>query len=110
MGANESSISPEPDVGMLTPSLKPKLSDIPESCVASVLSYLDPPEICRLARLNRAFRDASSADFIWESKLPSSYAYILNLLLQDEKFRPLGKRDVYALLSKPNSFDHGTKV
>ncbi|CAI9101710.1 OLC1v1039103C1 [Oldenlandia corymbosa var. corymbosa] len=108
MGANESSILSEPDV-ILYPSMKPKLSDIPESCVASVLSYLDPPEICRLARLNRAFRDASSADFIWESKLPSSYAYILKLLLQDEKYRRLRKRDVYALLSKPNPFDDGTK-
>ncbi|GFZ07047.1 phloem protein 2-A12 [Actinidia rufa] len=34
------------------------LGDLPEGCVASVLVHLDPPEICRLARLNRAFRDA----------------------------------------------------
>ncbi|KAI3931044.1 hypothetical protein MKW92_031627 [Papaver armeniacum] len=36
------------------------LGDMPESCVASVLMYLDPPEICKLARLNQAFRGASS--------------------------------------------------
>lgn len=110
MGANASSISSEPNGTLLSPSLKPKLSDIPESCVALVLSYLDPPEICKLARLNRAFRDASSADFIWDSKLPSTYRYILKLLLQDEPSTPLCKKDVYALLSKHNSFDAGKKV
>lgn len=110
MGANASSMaSSDPNGLLLNPSLKPKLSDIPESCVASVLSYLDPPEICKLARLNRAFRDASSADFIWEPKLPSTYPYMLKILLQDEPFTALGKRDIFALLSKPNSFDAGTK-
>lgn len=110
MGANASSMSPsDPNGLLLSPSLKPKLTDIPESCMALVLSCLDPPEICKLARLNRAFRDASSADFIWEPKLPSTYPYILKILIQDESFTPLGKRDIFALLSKPNSFDAGTK-
>ncbi|CDP08882.1 unnamed protein product [Coffea canephora] len=110
MGANASSMEQsDPNGLLLSPSLKAKLSDIPESCVALVLSHLDPPEICKLARLNRAFRDASSADFIWEPKLPSTYPYILKILLQDEPFTPLGKRDIFALLSKPNSFDAGTK-
>ncbi|KAJ6344227.1 hypothetical protein OIU76_005866 [Salix suchowensis] len=58
------------------PSSKPRLGDIPESCLALVLMHLDPPDICKLARLNRAFRGASSADFIWESKLPSNYKFI----------------------------------
>ncbi|KAL3536874.1 hypothetical protein ACH5RR_000240 [Cinchona calisaya] len=119
MGANASSISAssaaaaETNGTLFIPPLKPKLSDIPEACVASVLSYLDPPEICNLARLNRAFRDASSADFIWISKLPSNYPFLLKLLLiqddQEEPFTPLAKRDVFALLSKPHSFDSGSK-
>lgn len=105
MGANASTSALEPD------GPKPKkLSDVPESCIASVLSYLDPPEICDLARLNRAFRDASSADFIWESKLPSNYVCILRKLFQDQFFTHLTQRDIFALLSKPITFDGLHKV
>ncbi|KAK7821352.1 f-box protein pp2-a12 [Quercus suber] len=52
---------------------KPNLGDLPEDCVALILGYFDPPEICKLARMNRAFRGASWADFVWKSKLPSNY-------------------------------------
>ncbi|XP_048333364.2 F-box protein PP2-A13 [Ziziphus jujuba] len=90
--------------------VKPRLGDIPESCVALVLMYMDPPEICKLARLNRAFRGASSADFIWESKLPSNYRFIIEKVFQETKMVDnLGKREIYARLCKPNSFDGGTK-
>lgn len=92
-------------------AVRPRLGDIPESCVALVLTYLDPPEICKLARLNRAFRGASLADFIWESKLPSNYRFILDKVLQDSSvFESKKKKDVYARLCRPNPFDNGTKV
>lgn len=89
--------------------MKLKLDDIPESCVAMVLSYLDPPEICQLARLNRAFRAASSSDFIWDDKLPSNYKYLVHKFL-DVGCGDLVKKDIYARLSKPICFDGGTKV
>ncbi|QHO20186.1 F-box protein [Arachis hypogaea] len=56
--------SPSPTCGM---------DELPESCVALIMEYLDPPQICKLATLTRTFRAASSADFVWESKLPSNY-------------------------------------
>ncbi|KAL3625141.1 hypothetical protein CASFOL_030595 [Castilleja foliolosa] len=34
--------------------------DFPERCVASVLLYLDLPQICRMAMMNRAFRGAGA--------------------------------------------------
>ncbi|XP_058104791.1 F-box protein PP2-A12-like isoform X2 [Magnolia sinica] len=88
--------------------LKPGLGDVPESCVASVLMHLSPPEICRLARLNRAFHGASSADFVWELKLPGNYRYLVNKLL-DEVPENFGKKEIYARLCRPNPFDDGTK-
>ncbi|CAK9134456.1 unnamed protein product [Ilex paraguariensis] len=105
MGANLSSIQSESD----GQSQKHKLGDIPESCVALVLSYFDPPEICKLAGLNRTFRAASLADFIWESKLPSNYRFIIEKLLDDDNLCKLDKKDLYARLCRPNSFDGGTK-
>ena len=55
------------------------LGDMPESCVAAVLLYLDPLEICQVACLNRAFRGAASADCIWAAKLPANHRYLAAL-------------------------------
>ncbi|KAJ0497471.1 putative phloem protein [Helianthus annuus] len=78
----------------------PGLGDIPENCVACVFMYLTPPEICNLARLNRAFRGAASSDTIWESKLPHNYQHLLHLM-PPERYQHLCKKDIYALLSRP---------
>ncbi|XAR55035.1 hypothetical protein NMG60_11030410 [Bertholletia excelsa] len=89
-------------------SLEPSLGDLPESCLASVLIYLDPPEICRLAVLNKAFRGASSADFVWETKLPANYESIVERVFGDFPSK-LCKKDLYARLCQPNSFERETK-
>lgn len=88
----------------------PGLGDIPESCVACVFMYLTPPEICNLARLNRAFRGAASADTVWESKLPPNYPDLLDLLPAETYRNICKKKDIFALLSRPVPFDGGTKV
>jgi hypothetical protein len=88
---------------------KPSLGDMPENCISSILMYLDPPEICKLARLNRAFRGASWADFVWESKLPSNYKFLVREILHENP-QNLAKKEIYARLCRPNRFDNGTKV
>ncbi|XP_076948695.1 F-box protein PP2-A13-like [Bidens hawaiensis] len=118
MGASSSLIlSPESSDGSTHPS-KLKLGDIPESCIALVLSYLDPPEICKLARLNRSFRAASSADFIWEDKLPVNYRSLVDGYLINNNNNnnnrsgccsKLGKSEIYSRLTKPVRFDDGNK-
>ncbi|KAF5460726.1 hypothetical protein F2P56_020574 [Juglans regia] len=94
--------------GSLSLQSKPSLGDLPESCVALVLASLDPPEICKLARLNRAFRGASWADYLWESKLPSNYQVLVRKVF-GELPGDLGKREIYARLCQANSFDCDTK-
>ncbi|KAF8380320.1 hypothetical protein HHK36_027803 [Tetracentron sinense] len=108
MGAGISGFAAETDGGSLPLKLKTGLGDIPESCVASILLYLDPPDICKFARLNRAFRGASFAEFLWESKLPSNYRYLIaKLFLPVPDY--LDKKEIYARLCRPNPFDGGTK-
>ncbi|KAL1828400.1 hypothetical protein DCAR_0207606 [Daucus carota subsp. sativus] len=105
MGSIFSSILADPDACL---SPETNLGDLPESCVASVLEYMDPQEICKVAVLNRAFRGASYADFVWESKLPLNYESLIQKLF--DKFpENLCKKDIYACLCRPNSFDGGTK-
>ncbi|XP_076953043.1 F-box protein PP2-A11-like [Bidens hawaiensis] len=86
------------------------LGDIPENCLAMVLAYLDPPDICNLASTNRAFHRASSADFIWEPKLPENYRMLVEKLLSYKgSDECLGKKDVYAGLCHPVRFSSGRK-
>ncbi|KAH7839309.1 hypothetical protein Vadar_002471 [Vaccinium darrowii] len=35
------------------PLTRPRFKDVPENCIALVLTQLDPTEICKLARLNK---------------------------------------------------------
>lgn len=127
MGAGiSSSSSTDGDThGGEPPEHRRKLEDIPENCIAMVLDHLDPPEICRLAQLNRAFRGASSADFIWESKLPTNYSFIVDKISElnhkndgalknnennsDAPMVGLTKKDIFSRLCRPNLFDSGTK-
>ncbi|KAH7863519.1 hypothetical protein Vadar_018545 [Vaccinium darrowii] len=92
-----------------TPSPEPSLGNLPEGCVASVLVYLDPPEICRLSVLNRSFHGASSADFVWESKLPANYDALTRRVFDDFVPMELCKKELYTRLCRQNSFDGGTK-
>lgn len=88
---------------------RPGLGDIPENCVACVFMYLTPPEICNLARLNRAFRGAASSDAVWESKLPSNYHDMLDLL-PPQNYDGLSKKDIFAFLARSVPFDDGNKA
>ncbi|XP_016457752.2 F-box protein PP2-A15-like [Nicotiana tabacum] len=84
------------------------LGDMPESCVACVFMYLTPPDICNLARLNRAFRGAASSDAVWESKLPCNYHQMLDLL-PPWRYDGLPKKGIFALLSRPVPFEDDNK-
>ncbi|XP_049355847.1 F-box protein PP2-A13-like [Solanum verrucosum] len=100
-----------PRGSVAVPPANPGLGDLPESCVASVMVYLNPSEICSLAMLNRGFRAASSADFVWESKLPINYELLIDRVFGgvDDFSNKLCKRDIYARLCRPSYFDGGSK-
>ncbi|PWA98397.1 F-box domain, Phloem protein 2-like protein [Artemisia annua] len=88
------------------------LGDLPENCLAIILANLNPPDICNLARTNKAFHQASSADFIWEPKLPENYRTLADKLMFYEgscSEACLVKKDIYAGLCSPVRFSSGTK-
>ncbi|CAK9321706.1 unnamed protein product [Citrullus colocynthis] len=86
----------------------PGLGDLPESCAADVLKYLSPVEICKLAKMNRAFRWASWADFVWDSKLPPNYRVLVQRLIGDVA-STMCKREIYTRLCQQNRLDGGNK-
>jgi len=87
----------------------PGLADIPESCVARIFQHLGPVDIRKLAGLNWAFKGASSCDYVWEQKLPICYQEMLSKLFTSEPHF-LSKKQIYAHLCHPISFDDATKV
>ncbi|KAK8957168.1 F-box protein PP2-A13 [Platanthera zijinensis] len=86
------------------------LGDLPENCVAELMLRLDPPEICGLARISRTFRGAASGDFVWKTKLPRNYTYLLKKALSEKEGEVvLSPKKIYARLCRRNPFDGGTK-
>ncbi|XP_047943960.1 F-box protein PP2-A13-like [Salvia hispanica] len=84
------------------------LGELPESCIAWVLSYLEASEICRVARVNTTFHRASLSDSLWESKLPENHEILLRKVFGgDPSFST--KKDIYATLSTPFRFASHTK-
>ncbi|KAI7980094.1 F-box protein PP2-A15 [Camellia lanceoleosa] len=77
--------------------------------MACVFLYLTLAEICNLTQVNCAFRGASSSDSVWESKFPSNYHDILDLMPL-ERHQNLTKKDIFAFLSRPFPLDDGNKA
>ena len=109
MGSGSSGLAFESEGGSGSSPSRPNLDDVPESCVSSIFMYLDPPDICKLAKLNKTFHGASLADFVWETKLPSNYKFLVEKVLGQSP-ESLSKKEIYARLCRPNCFDDGTKV
>ncbi|XP_061374535.1 F-box protein PP2-A13-like isoform X1 [Gastrolobium bilobum] len=110
MGAGISTTAAENDDGAsFSLSSETSFDDIPESFISSMMMNFDPQEICKLARVNRTFHRAASADFVWESKLPPSYKYLINKVLGEENLGSMTKKEIYAKLCQPNFFDGGSK-
>ncbi|XP_009763904.1 F-box protein PP2-A13 [Nicotiana sylvestris] len=92
-------------------SSKPGLEDLPESCIALVLTHLDPIEICKFASLNTTFRQASLTDYVWETKLPENFQFLVeNLWDEDSCSDSLTKKEIFARLCRPNHFGSSNKA
>ncbi|KAG8381367.1 hypothetical protein BUALT_Bualt06G0114900 [Buddleja alternifolia] len=112
MGASFSGLESK-NCSVIFPNSKPDLGELPESCIALILSHLDPSQICKIAAVNKTFFRASLCDFVWESKLPENHQILVKrLFISDECEKcKLSKKQIYARFSHPIRFagDH-TKV
>ncbi|KAK6235513.1 hypothetical protein SCA6_010850 [Theobroma cacao] len=54
------------------------LNELPEECVAKILSATTPADACRLSCLSATFRSAAASDSVWNSFLPPDYQTILS--------------------------------
>nr|GMC61961.1 F-box protein PP2-A13-like [Ipomoea batatas] len=92
-------------------SSETSIGELPENCVALILSRLEATQICGLAAVNPTFRRASSSDAVWDSKLPHNYHFLLNNLFAHNTISPNfnSKKQIFATLSRPTRFGGGYK-
>ncbi|CAI9768985.1 unnamed protein product [Fraxinus pennsylvanica] len=87
--------------------------DLPEGCIANVLSLTSSKDACRLSLVASTFRSAADSDAVWERFLPPDYVDIISRSIDDPdllltKYR--SKKELYFhLCDNPNIIDSGTK-
>ncbi|CAI7810839.1 unnamed protein product [Closterium sp. NIES-53] len=53
------------------------LADLPDSLLCDVLRHLRPLDVLRVALVSRAFRDAATAESVWDDRLPESLSQLV---------------------------------
>lgn len=83
------------------------LEELPEGCIATILSCATPVDACRLSILSKSFRSAADSDTVWDRFLISD-----SIILQSPSLaNTFTKKDLYMALSdRPIIIDQGTKV
>ena len=86
-------------------------SSLPEGCIAHILSFTSPQDVCRFASVSSTFRSAADADAIWERFLPLEYGAEISDALS-HIFPPFAsKKELYLHLCRfPVLIHCGAKV
>jgi hypothetical protein len=86
-----------------------ELPDLPEACIARILSCLPPREVAKAACVCKSYHLVSQCDTVWGSLLPPHHMDVLDLITDPKPvFR--SKKDIYNYLTTPKFFAEGTKV
>lgn len=86
-----------------------KMEDLPEECMALILSGTSPCDACRISAVSKMIRDAAESQILWDKFLPSDYIDILSRLVSPLSFT--SKKDLFFKLSnRPLLIDGGTKT
>lgn len=72
--------------------------NLPEGCIANILSLTSPRDACRLSVVATIFRSAAESDAVWDSFLPPDYCDIIS--------RSSGGLDSIVFVSKKQLFLH----
>ncbi|XP_050234720.1 F-box protein At2g02240-like isoform X2 [Mercurialis annua] len=63
---------------METKSSEVDLEELPEGCIANILSFTTPLDACKLSVVSKTFRSAADSDDLWDKLLPSDYHSIIS--------------------------------
>ncbi|GAU20602.1 hypothetical protein TSUD_33380 [Trifolium subterraneum] len=85
--------------------------DLPEECIAAILSLTTPLDAGRLSLISKTFRSATHSDAVWDKFLPSDSNFIDSIISQSPSLSNLPtKKALYLALSdRPIIIDNGKK-
>lgn len=92
---------------------KMNLADLPDDCIAAIISHTTPFDATRLARVCWAFKRAVEIDTAWENFLPSDYESMCNKSWAEEeesssrRRRSRSKKDIVMTMTKGLFLDQG---
>ncbi|XP_059652361.1 F-box protein PP2-B15 [Cornus florida] len=84
-----------------------KLDQLPEDCMARVLSFTTPRDTCQTSAVSSALHAAADSDLLWEKFLPPNYREILSRLVTPVEFK--SRRELFGILCSPLLIDGGNK-
>ena len=85
------------------------LPDLPEACIATILSCLSPRDVAKAACVCKSYHLASQSDSVWASLLPPGHMEMLDLITNPKPaFK--SKKDICIYLTTPKFFAEGRKV
>ncbi|OMP07565.1 hypothetical protein COLO4_07233 [Corchorus olitorius] len=88
------------------------LDELPEGCIAKIVSLTTPADACRVSCVSATVRSAAASDYVWSNFLPSDYPTILSRSA-DPHFSSLSfssKKQLFSYLSdNPILIDEGKK-
>ncbi|KAK7269088.1 hypothetical protein RIF29_21804 [Crotalaria pallida] len=83
-------------------------NNLPEGCIANIVSLTTPRDACRLSLVSSTFRSAAESDAVWDKFLPSDYQSIVSQSSTAASKCFHSKKELYLFLSQnPLLIDEG---
>ncbi|XP_058752560.1 putative F-box protein PP2-B12 [Vicia villosa] len=88
-----------------------QFEELPEGCIATILSRTTPIDACRLSVVSNTFRSASDSDAVWNQFLPSDSQFMDSIISNSPPLANVpSKKALYLALSdRPIIVDNGLK-
>lgn len=84
------------------------LDELPEDCLAHILSLTSPQDACRSSLVTSSVRSMADSDNVWEKFLPLDYKEILSRLVFHVAYS--SNKELFFNLCSPCLIDGGKKV
>jgi hypothetical protein len=89
-----------------------EFNELPEGCIAAILSHTTPVDACRFSLISKTFCSAADSNAVWNRFLPSDPNFIDSIISHSPSLANIpSKKDLYLALSdRPIIIDNGKKV
>ncbi|KAK7278269.1 hypothetical protein RJT34_23295 [Clitoria ternatea] len=85
-------------------------NNLPEGCIANILSFTTPRDVCKLSLVSSTFRSAADSDAVWDKFLPSDINTLISQSSSSSSLSVQSKKHLYiSLCQNPLLIDDGKK-